>query len=307
MKIVIMGAGGLGCYIGGQLIRGGRDVTLVARGAQLAALTESGLEIRWNGTSARLPSARATGDPATLAPPDLIVLSVKAYDLAGAIEGMRPLVGPATSIFPILNGVDHIRRLNEAFGAERVLGGLSNLTAHVVAPGIVERLGQHGGLEFGEQSGEATERCHRFEKALAVEGLQAKASPSIVTSLWQKLAVICGVSVSCVVRGDKAAILRGAPESIELVRQLAAEVVEVARARGIDIDHGAVDSFVQLFDSLPQVFKPSMLVALERHQRLELEAMNGAVVRMGREAGVPTPGNAFVYACLKPHVQGRTP
>lgn len=305
MKIVVMGAGGLGCYIGGQLMRAGRDVTLVARGAQLQALSTSGLEVRWNGTSARLPSVKVTGNPDTLAPADLIILAVKAYDLVEAIEAMRPIVGPETLIFPILNGVDHVERLNVAFGPDRVLGGLSNMTAHVVAPGIVERLGQHGFLEFGEQSGGVTARSERVAAVLAVEGLEVKASDTIVRSLWQKFAVICGVSVCSVVRGDKATIFRGAPETTDLARQLASEVVKVGQARGIDIADAAIDSFVQMFEGLMSGFKPSMLVGLERGQRIEVEALSGAVVRMGRESGVPTPANAFVYACLKPHALGR--
>ena len=304
MKIVIMGAGGLGGYIGGQLLRAGRDVSLVARGAHLEALKSTGLEVRWNGTSARLPSVAATGDPAALPTADLIIVAVKSYDLAGAMDAMRPIVGPETAIVPILNGVDHIRLLNEAFGAGRVLGGLSSMTAHMVAPGIVERLGQHGILEIGEQPGQSAGSCKQTEALLSVDGLEPRMSARIIGSMWQKLAAICGASVCCVVRGDKAAVLRGAPETMDLARQLAAEAVKVGQARGVEVESTAIDAFVQLFDSVPLGFKPSMLVGLERGQRLELEALNGAVVRMGRETGMPTPANAFVYACLKPYARG---
>lgn len=304
MKITIMGTGGLGGYIGGCLAHAGNDVTFIARGKQLDALSRNGLEVRSATGNFYMPSVKTSDAAAQLEPADLIVLSVKAYDLTEAIESMMPQVGPATMILPMLNGVEHMRSLNDRFGADRVLGGLSTMTAHVVAPGIVERIGEHGHLEFGEQAGGITTRVESIEKLLGVDGLNAKASPSILVSLWQKLSTICGLNVCCAIRGNKQAVLRGMPETGDLMRRLSSEVVEVAQAMNIDLQDTAIDAATQLFGSMPLQFKPSMLIALERGNRLELEALNGAVVRFGREFGVPTPANVFVYACLKPYVDG---
>lgn len=305
MKIVMMGAGGLGGYIGGQLARAGRDVSFIARGEQLKAFHSNGLEVRGVGATFRVPQVMATDDPQKIDSADLIIVGVKTYDLAGAIESMRAMVGPRTSILPILNGVDHVRVLNESFGMQCVLGGLSSMTAHVVSPGVVERVGNHGILEFGDQSGEITPRAEEIAAILSVDGLKAKASAGILESMWQKLAMICGAAVCCVVRGDKATVARGNPETSDLVRQLATEVVRVGQAMQVGVEDTAIEATVKLFDSVPLAFKPSMLVGLERGQRLELEALNGAVVRMGKEVNVPTPANAFVYACLKPYASGR--
>lgn len=164
MKIAVMGAGGLGGYIGGRLVHAGNDVSFIARGAQLEAMQKNGLEVRSVAKNFHIPSVTATDNPADVGPVDLIVLSVKAYALAAAAEAMRPLVSPNTMIVPVLNGIGHIETLGERLGTEHVLGGLISMTAHVVSPGIVERLGEHGTFEFGEQAGGITARVEAVEQ-----------------------------------------------------------------------------------------------------------------------------------------------
>ena len=304
MKIAIMGTGGMGGYIGGRLAHAGNDVTFIARGRQLEALLQSGLEVRSVTESFHIDRVNATNNPAEVGPVDLIVLSVKAFDVAAVTETMRPLVGTATTIVPVLNGVDHISTLSEILGAGHVLGGLASFTAHVVAPGNVERIGEHGSFEFGEQSGGITPRVEAVEPVLGIEGLNATASPDIMAGMWQKLGTICGANICCVVRGDMGTVRRGRPQTLDLMRQLIMEVVEVSRAMSVDLTDAAIDSCMDLLGSVPEHFKPSMLVSLEHGSRTELEALNGAVVRYGRASGVATPANEFVYACLKPYMDG---
>lgn len=304
MKIVMMGAGGLGGYIGGQLVRAGNDVTFVARGRQLEALARDGLDVRGGSGSFRIPSVKVTDAPATTTGADLIMLAVKSYQLVGAMQAMAPLVGPQTAILPFLNGIEHMQILNDRFGADRVLGGISNMTAHVTAPGVVERIGTHGNIELGEQAGGTSQRIERIAQVLAIDGLGARISPAITVAMWQKLTTICALGLFSVARLDKQGILRGMPETGQLMRQIASEVVRVAQAMAVDLPDAAVDRFMQQFESLPPRFKPSMLVGVERGQPIEVEALNGVIVRFGREHGVPTPVNDFVYACLKPIAGG---
>lgn len=304
MKIAVMGTGGLGGYIGGQLANAGNDVCFIARGAQLEALNNKGLEVRSTKQNFHLPTVTATSDPAEVGAVDLIIFSVKAYDVGSAIDSMKPMVGANTSIVPILNGVGHMEGLTAQFGSDHTLGGLTSMTAHVVAPGIVERIGEHGTFEFGEQAGGTSDRVETLEKTLGIDGLNGKASATIMLGIWQKFATICGANICCIVRGDKAAVMRGMPDTGDLMRQLCGEVVKVAQARSIDLPDTAVDQFMELFGSVPPHFKPSMLVGLEHGHRIELEALNGTVVRFGGELGLPTPANRFLYACLKPYVDG---
>ena len=304
MKIAIMGTGGLGGYIGGRLAHAENDVTFIARGAKLEALGQNGLEVKSVMESFHLRAVKATDKPAEVGPVDLIVLSVKNYDMVAATKAMKPMVGATTTIVPVLNGVDHITTVSEIVGAEHVLGGLISMTAHVIAPGVVERLGEHGVFEFGEQDGSTTARLKAAEQVLGIDGLRGKASSSIMAGMWQKLATICGANICCVVRGTKGDVLRGMPETGELTRQLVTEVVEIAQAKGVALTDAAIDACMDMINATPVHFKPSMFVGLERADRIELEALNGAVVRYGRELGIPTPANGFVYACLKPYIDG---
>ena len=301
-----MGTGGLGGYVGGRLARAGNDVAFIARGARLEALRRKGLEVRSVAESFRLPEVWATHDPAEIGAVDLVILSVKSYDVVSAAEAMRPLLGPETVIVPVLNGVDHMRVVREALGAEHVLGGLISMTAHVVAPGVVERLGEHGIFEFGEPTGGLSPRVEALQPVLDIDGVHGKPSASITEGMWQKFAFICGANVCCVVRGNKETVWRGMPETGGLIRQLMVEVVAVAKAFGVGLTDSAVGASMDLLSGIAPHFKPSMLVGLERGERIELEALNGAVVRYGREVGVATPANEFVYASLKPHVDGVT-
>jgi 2-dehydropantoate 2-reductase len=303
MKIAMMGSGGLGGYLGGCLAQAGQDVTFVARGRQLEAIRRNGLRVRSHQGEFQIKPVQATDHPAEVGAVDLILFCVKTYDLLPAAEQMKPMVGAQTTIIPVLNGIDHLETLSQIVGSEHVLGGLSSMTAHVVEPGVVERVGKHGNLEFGEVQDGISARCAAIEQVLGSEGIQGKAVPNIMASMWQKFAAICGMGVFSVVRGD-AETLRQAPEAVDLVLAAIKEGVDVAAARGVCLDPALLNYVKAFLNGLPGSFKPSMLVDLEHGRRLEVEALNGVLSRTGREAGIPTPVNDFIYACLKPYANG---
>ena len=143
MKIAIMGSGGLGGYLGGCLAQAGQDVTLIARGRQLEAIRQNGLRVRSHLGEFQVKPVQATDHPAEVGAVDLILFCVKTYDLLPAAEQIKPLVGPQTAIIPVLNGIDHLEILSQILGEEHVLGGQVGMTAHVVEPGVVERVGKH--------------------------------------------------------------------------------------------------------------------------------------------------------------------
>ncbi|HMN30380.1 MAG TPA: 2-dehydropantoate 2-reductase, partial [Caldilineaceae bacterium] len=235
MKIAIMGSGGLGGYLGGCLAQAGQDVTFIARGRQLAAIRQNGLRVRSQQGEFQIKPVQATDQPAEVGPVDLILFCVKSYDLIPAAEQLKPMIGAQTAIIPVLNGIDHLETLSQIVGATHVLGGQSGMTAHVVEPGVVERVGKHGHLEFGEVQGGLSARCAAIEQVLAIEGIQGKAVSNMMVSMWHKFAAICGMGIFSLVRGD-AATLRRAPEAVELVLAAGKEGVEVAAARGVCLD-----------------------------------------------------------------------
>lgn len=300
MKIAIMGSGGLGSYLGGCLAQAGQDVIFIARGRQLEAIRHLGLRVCGYLGEFQVKPVQTTDNPVEVGAVDLILCCVKTYDLLAAAEQIKPMVGPQTAIIPVLNGIDHLETLTQILGEEHVLGGQVGMTAHVVEPGVVERVGKHGNLEFGEVQGGLSARCAAIEQVLAINSIQGTAVPHIMASMWQKFAAICGMGIFSVVRGD-AATLRRAPEAFNLVLAAIREGMDVAAARGVYLD-SALPNYVKIFlEGLPGSFKPSMLVDLEHGRRLEVEALNGTLARLGREVGVPTPVNDFVYACLKPY------
>lgn len=304
MKIAIMGAGGEGGYLGGRLAQAGRDVAFIARGEHLAAMRRRGLQVRSPLGDFAIQPALATDRPADVGPVDMILFCVKAYDVASAGAMLQPMIGPQTAILPVQNGLEHLQTLAELVGAEHLLGGVSALGAIIAEPGVIQHLAGSDTIYFGEMAGGSSPRCEAIREALTAPGFEAIIHPNIMERMWLKLATYCGASVCCAARGDRAAIWDHS-EIQQVCRQAAAEAVAVARARGFDLSPAYPDELVVAISGWAPAYKPSMLVALERGQRLEVEAINGVVCRAGRELGIATPANDFIYACLKPWAAGR--
>ena len=302
MKIAIMGTGGLGGYFGGRLAHAGRDVTFVAR-SQRAAMEEGGLRTQSLEENIVVNPVKVTDDPAEVGPVDLILFCVKAYDAERAAVAMKPMVGEQTAVIPVLNGIDHIAIMQRVLGADVVLGGLTNMTAHVIAPGHVERVGDHGAFQFGELAGGMSARCEAIHRVLDVPGVPIFAIPNMTERMWWKLGLISSISLFPTVHGSKR-IVWSIPETRDLIYQAAKEALAVAEANGVSLGAGYPDEIMALAEELPLSFKPSMGVALEKGQPLEIEGINGTMVRYGQAAGVPTPVNAFMYACLLPYKDG---
>jgi 2-dehydropantoate 2-reductase len=306
MIIAVMGAGGLGGYLGGWLAHTGQDVTFLARGERLRVLREQGLHVRGKDENFVVAPVMATDNPAAVGPVDLILFCVKTYDVEAAATLIAPMVGAQTAVLPVQNGVSHIEHLQSAVGAEAVLGGMTLIGAHSTAPGIVETMGTSNRLEFGEIRGGISARCMAIEAVFRQAGIEAQAVPNIEERMWWKFAAICGAALFAVLRAPKSQVW-GTPEVRDMVRRAVAEAVAVAHATDIALDDALPDRVVAMLDQqFPPHYKPSMLVDLEEGRRLELEAWNGALARLGKEKGVPTPVNEFIYACLKPYVDGRS-
>lgn len=303
MRIAVVGVGGLGGYIGGRLAHSGQDVTFIARGQRLEALRQNGLQVRSPEVECKIQPVQVTDNPTEVGPVDLILFCVKTYDVLAAAEPLRPLIGPETALLPVQNGIAHIEQLRSLLGCPAVLGGVAMISAHSPTPGVIESPGGFHYLEFGEIGGESSARCTAIAQAITAAGIKATVSPNIQERMWWKLAGVCGASVFCVMRGNKGQVWQFA-ETHDLVRQVVAEGVTVAQAHGFTLSPTQPEEVIKVFDSVPPQYKPSMLVDLEHHRRLELEAWNGAITRLGRAASIPTPANDFIYACLKPYVNG---
>ncbi|NIO04134.1 MAG: 2-dehydropantoate 2-reductase [Proteobacteria bacterium] len=305
MRIAVFGAGGMGGFFGGVLARGGKDVTLIARGAHLEAIRANGLTVKSQVFGDFTVAVRATDDAREVGPVDLILFCVKTYDLEAAAEQSRPFLGENTLVVPVQNGIEVPGHLARLLGEKHVLGGLTYVGGSIDAPGVVAQRGKTGELIFGELQGGKSPRTERVLSALRQAGLDAILDTDIRRKMWEKFIVICA-------NGGVLALLRqpfgpifASPEASQLMRGTMEEVYALARSSGIDLPAETVD---RLFEFVKKNVNPtaqsSILQDLLAGRRLELEYLNGAAVRLGREFGVSTPFNFVIYAALKPYVQG---
>jgi 2-dehydropantoate 2-reductase len=299
MKIAVVGAGGVGGFFGGLLARSGADVTFLARGEHLRAMREHGLRVEAAAGAFTVHPARATDDPAAAGVADLALLCVKTYGLDGALERIQPLVGEHTALLTLQNGVEAPDQAAATFGAGRVLPGVVYSELAVRAPGVIFQGMPAARIVFGERDGAETPRALAIRDALAAAGIDVALSRNVLGALWAKCCFICAMSgVTTLARRPLGPLLAD-PEARELMAALMREAHAVGLAKGVRFDVDPVDAGMAAAEGFPYESKSSMLRDMERGARLEVEALNGAVVRLGRALGVPTPANHAVYAALR--------
>jgi len=300
MRICVFGVGGVGGYFGGRLAADGNSVVFIARGATLEALRRNGLRVESPLGDIVLPTVEATDDPANVGEVDAVILGVKAWQVPGVAEAARPMIGANTFIVPLQNGVEAADQLVELYGSEPVVGGMCRIVSFVVEPGRIRHQGVEPFVALGELDNRRSERVERLAAAFSDAGVDTKVSPDIQSSIWQKLLFIAPVSglgaVTRVPIGD----LRSNRETYSVLRKAMLEVETLALARGISFSDDAVEKTLKFVDGLPEGMTSSMQRDIMDGRPSELEALNGAVVRLGREAGVATPVNGFIYAALAP-------
>ncbi|MEA2642096.1 MAG: 2-dehydropantoate 2-reductase [Chloroflexota bacterium] len=294
-----MGAGAVGGYYGGALALAGHDVTLVARGAHLAALQNNGLELREQSGTTHVP-VRAVADPAESGPAsDLVLFTVKAYDTDTAIEAVRPAVGESTTILPLQNGVDAADRLGAAFGMNHVLPGTTNIYATVVEPGVIIRRGDIRTITLGEVSGEETPRLTAIAAVLREAGVNVVIPADIQAAVWEKFILLAAnACLSTASEANVGEVFRE-PEGPPLFRTMLCEVEAVARAAGVAVAPDIVERIMTFSKSWAPDSRTSMQVDYERKRRVELEQIAGVLVRRARDLGVATPTFDVLYPVLR--------
>lgn len=294
-----MGTGGVGGYFGGMLARAGQDVAFVARGAHLAAIQRDGLRVNTVDGDFTV-HAPATNDASTVGDVDLVLFCVKAYDTDEAAESLAPAIGSNTVILSLQNGIDNEQKLAARYGAEHVLGGVCYISASITAPGTVTQTSGPRTIIFGELDGASTTRTAHIADVFRTSGIGCNRTNRIYTTLWTKFLLMCAFSgVASVARATSGEILATA-ETRGLLFETMTEVAEVAAARRVELPDDIVTEMMDTTAAFAPGTRPSMLVDLEAGKRLELDALNGTVVRLGAAVGVPTPANRFIYAALKP-------
>ena len=304
MRIAVMGTGGTGGYFGGLLARAGEEVAFIARGAHLEAIRKKGLAIKSVLAGDFTVSATATDNPGDIGPVDFVLFCVKAYDNAVAAEQIRPLIGPETVVLSVQNGIDNEQQIGEVIGPNHIVGCVSYVSSTIESPGVVAQTGGPGTIVFGEMHGGTSDRTEALQSTLQNSDITAELHPDIQAALWQKFIGICGVNgVTALTRLPMGEIV-ACRETHNLMRETMQEVEAVARASGVNLPEGCVDQSMDFFSNVEPSVRGSMYYDLAAGRRLELDVLNGTVVRLGNKHGIPTPINFAIYAALKPFLNG---
>jgi 2-dehydropantoate 2-reductase len=303
MKIAIVGSGGVGGYFGGRLAASGADVTFLARGAHLGALQTQGLRIISPKGDVHLPRVQAAGSAAEIGAVDVVLFAVKLYDTESAIAALPPLVGADTVVIPLQNGVDSVATLIDAVGREHTAGGTCYVSAVIAEPGVIRHTAMDH-LIFGELDRIRSPRLLALHEACRPAGFQATLSDDITLDIWNKFVRLSVLSGMTAVARSPLGVIHSDPELWSMLQTAVGEAMAVARASGIAVPESTMDDIAKAYAALPPQTRSSMLEDLERGRRLELAWLSGAVVRIGRTLGVPTPTHGFINAVLKPHVKG---
>ena len=303
MRIAIMGAGGIGGCYGGLLAKAGFDVTLIARGAHLEAITEKGLRLVQPEGEFTVDVA-ATGNPSLVGTMDLVIFSVKAHQNLTAVPLIKPLIGVETTVLTIQNGVESADEIGQEYGAERVLPGSAYVISNVVSPGVVKQQSQIPRVAFGESNGERSQRAIAVQDAFLKANIMAELSDDISRVLWSKLLYNSPANGMASAARLSPRDLIEYPEGRSMFKLAIQEVADVGTASGVPLGKDDVQGAMDLIAARPIGARGSMQADLEAGRPLELDAIVGSVGRIGRKLNVPTPIFDILYTLLLPHIDG---
>ena len=299
MRIAVYGAGAVGGSLGVRFLSGGAEVTFIARGAHLEALRHDGLTLVTQEGERSTHPVRAVATPEEVGPVDVVLFLVKSYDTDGAAARLAPLLTPETAVVSLQNGIDNEDRIAAVIGADHVLGGSVYILAAITEPGVV-RSGRPR-IVIGEmRPGPVSERAQRLVEAAKAGGIAAMASPDVRLVKWEKYVLLVGFSAVTATTQLTLGDVRASTAATEMLRAVMTEAWQVGRAMGVPLS----DDLVERQHALVLEQKDSEATSL-RHDlvtghRMELEALQGTLRRLGRDVGIATPWTDAAYAVLEP-------
>lgn len=307
MRIAVVGAGAVGGIFGARLAVAGHDVTFIARGSTLATLRRTGLFIESVHGDVHLSPVQATDDPASIGPVDVVLVAVKATQVAAVAPSLAPLLGPATAVIPTQNGVEGSIQLAAALGPAHVLEGVCRVIAGLAAPGHVRHTAVVPLLEIGPRAGHppapaVAAAIPAIAEAINAAGLQAVLPDNMAVALWEKFLFIEPIGAVIAASGESFGPVRTTPDTRALVDRALDEVIAVGRAVGVEWPADAKAAVWKRYDSLPPDERTSMARDLIARRPSEFDAQTGAVVRLGQQLGVATPVHDVLAALLRPRV-----
>ena len=300
MRIAVFGTGGIGGYFGGRLAEAGEDVIFIARGDHLRAIKEKGLKVDSRDGDFVIYPAAATNNVSDIGAVDLVIVGVKAWQVPEAARAMKPLVDANTTVLPLQNGVDAAQQLVDTLGSESVIGGLCRIVSFVVEPGHIRHAGLTPSIIIGELDNKQYRRVATIEQLFKRAGVEITIATDIHVALWTKFLFIASFSGMGAIANAPAGVLRTDPQWRTQMLRAMQEIYALAHARGVKLPPDSVDKVMAFVDALSEDATSSMQRDIAAGKPSELEAQNGAVVRMAREAGIEVPTHSLIYHTLRP-------
>jgi 2-dehydropantoate 2-reductase len=310
MRIAVYGVGGVGGYFGGRLVQAGHEVIFIGRGQHLLAIQANGLQVASIQGDFAVRPHLATADPGEVGPVDVILLAVKAWQVPEVAQTLGPLLASQTFVVPLQNGVDAPAQLAEVIGAQRVLGGLCQISTYIESPGQIRHAGVEPLVIFGEMDGIPSHRVRELRQAFEQAGVKVDTPEDIWAAMWRKFLFIASLSGVGAVSRVPVGVTRSLLETRQMLLQAMQEIADLAGRKAIHLAPDIADATLAFIDRMAWDVVPSMQRDLLEGRPSELQAQSGAVVRMGLESGLATPTHAFIYASLLPqelHARGELP
>jgi 2-dehydropantoate 2-reductase len=289
MRFLIVGAGALGGYYGGMLLKGGADVTFLVRPRRAAQLVARGLIVKRAAGEFHTPVKTVLAGVIEGCY-DIVLLACKAYDLDAAIEDFAPALGTTGAILPVLNGINHIAVLSDRFGAVRVLGGVTSFSVERSPEGDISVAGQSTEqTSFGELTGECTSRCEAIRAVLAAGGTPSTVSDHILAEMWAKFSGFAAAAAIAVLTRARAGEVAAAPAGRDFVAAALDECARIATGEGYPPPVTAIDRYRRIYSQIGSRAAPSMLYDIENGRPTEGDHVVGDLVRRADRLGVEVP------------------
>lgn len=300
MKILVIGAGGVGGYFGAVLSRAGNDVTFLARGRHLTAMETSGLHISSPKGDFTLGHVNAVESLENVGSVDVILLAVKAWQVKDCVKELNRLKANKYMIVPLQNGVDSYDEVSQIVGPERTVGGSCKIISYVDGPGHITHMGVEPEITFGEWDNKPSERVKAFARCLGDAGIKYDVPANFQVELWKKFMFLSTYAGVGSVTRAPIGRMRAEPETRRLLHDGMQEIIDVAYAFQVELPKNLASVCMHRIDAMQEQATSSMQRDVIEGKPSELEYLSGAVVRLAREANVPAPTHEFLYAALLP-------
>lgn len=304
MKILIVGAGAIGGYFGGRLLEKGEDVTFLVREKRQQQLCSNGLVVESIHGDMRLAEPKTILAGENVQPYDVVLVSTKSYHMDGAIEDIRPYVGDETMVLPLLNGIAHLDFLTEAFGSEKVIGGLCFIETTLTQDGKIVQTSPIHDLVFGERNGEKTERILQLEEAFSGTKASFRLSEKIEQEMWHKYLFITSLSGITSLFRSPIGPIREQEHGWKTIESLVEEAAGIMEKIGAPLAAGAMDATQGRMKEIGHGMKSSLQRDMEKSLLTEGDHLFGYLLENADKFGLATPILSAIYANVKIYESG---